>query len=145
LREAISRSPKLRSLWQMRATAASIASRDRALLQRLLHSGRSLFSSKGSRLRSPLTTVGSNSSAVSKVVNRSAALETFAAPADLPPFAGKARVDDLSLRVTAKWTMHGDTHGGGPLRPGRQPYTGNRRHSATTSARTRSTADSSPM
>jgi hypothetical protein len=33
--------------------------------------------------------------------------QAFAAPADLPPFAREARVDDLSLRMTAKWAMHG--------------------------------------
>ncbi len=72
LREAISRSPKLRSLWQIRATAASMASRPTGRFSRAFCiPRRSLFSSKGSRLRSPLTTVGSNSSAVSKVVNRS--------------------------------------------------------------------------
>src|SRR6266700_1679317 len=40
------------------------------------------------------------------------ALETFAPPTNLAPFAGEARVDDLSFRVTAKWAMHGDCLGG---------------------------------
>src|SRR5882672_5915799 len=32
--------------------------------------------------------------------------EAFAAAADLPTFAGEARVGDLRVRVTAKWAMH---------------------------------------
>src|SRR5579859_2146832 len=72
-REATSRSPIPRSLWQILATDASIA----WLLTGRFSSAfcmpaRSLLSDLGSRLRSPLTTVGITSSAASKVVKRSA-------------------------------------------------------------------------
>ena len=43
VRAGTSRSPRLRTLWTMRLTASSIASRaDRALLQRLVHAGAQL-------------------------------------------------------------------------------------------------------
>jgi hypothetical protein len=72
LREAISRSPRLRSLWQMRATAPRcFAAPPGRFSSAFCMPPRSLFSSNGSRLRSLLTTVGSSSSAVSKVVKRS--------------------------------------------------------------------------
>src|ERR1700719_5133217 len=71
-RESISRSPRVRSLWQILAAAASVASRETGRFSRAFSIPvSSFFSSNGPRRRSPLTTVGSNNAAASNVVNRS--------------------------------------------------------------------------
>ena len=107
-REAISRSPRLRSLWQILATAASIASpAHRALLERLLHAGEQFVLFEG--LAAAVALDHGRQQQLRGLEGREAlgAFQAFAAPANLPPFAGETRVDDLSLRVAAKWAVHG--------------------------------------
>ena len=81
---------------------------DGALLQRPLHSSEQLVLIE--RLATAVVLDDGGKQQLRGFESREAlrAFETFAAPANLTPFAGEARVDDFSLRVTAKWAMHGD-------------------------------------
>src|SRR3984957_361478 len=82
---------------------------DRALFQCLLHSVQQLAFVEGLAAAIALDDRGQQQLCSLKRREALRAAQAFAAPADLPPFAREARVDDLSLRVTAKRTVHGST------------------------------------
>ena len=104
-----SRSPRARSWWQMRETAASMASRATGRFSSALSMpARSLASSKGTRRWSDLTTSGITSSAVSKVVKRSPQDRHSRRRRICAPSAGQARIRYLGLLMSAEGTVHVD-------------------------------------
>src|ERR1700680_715801 len=80
---------------------------DRALFERFLHAVQQLLLVE--RLTAAIALDARGQQQLRRLEGSEAlrAAQAFAPPADLPPFARDARVDDLSLRVTAKRTMHG--------------------------------------
>ena len=107
-RDGTSRSPRLRSLWHDAAhRLVDRLARHRALLQRLGPCRRAACaSSKGSRLRSLLTTTRHEQLGGLEGREALAAAQTLAAAADLAALAGQARVGDLGLDVAAEGTVH---------------------------------------
>src|SRR5579859_816727 len=80
---------------------------DRALFQRLLHAGAQLALIE--RLAAAVALDHGRHHQFGRLEGCEAfrALEALASPPDLPSFVGQARIDDLGIRVSAKWTMHG--------------------------------------
>ena len=102
-----SRSPSARSLWQMCTTAASSASLDTgrfsSALSMLL---RSLLLVERLAARVVLDDARHHQLRGLEGREALAALQALAATADLLPFAGEARIDDLRLFVIAERAMH---------------------------------------
>ncbi len=81
---------------------------DGALLERLLHAVEQLVLVEG--FAAAIAFDHRRQQQLRRLEGRESlgAFQTFAAAADLPPLAREARVDDLSLRVTAEGAMHGE-------------------------------------
>src|SRR5271156_4238127 len=79
----------------------------RTLLERLLHAVQQLVLVEGFSAAIALDDGGQQQ--LRRLESREAfrTCQAFAAPANLSPFAGETRVDDLSLRMAAERTVHG--------------------------------------
>ncbi len=100
---------------------------------------RSLTSSNASRVRSPFTTTGMTSSAVSNVVKRSPHERHSRRRRICRPSPARRE----SLTFVSTWPQNGQCMRRASYGP-YEPYTGNRRHSSSTCGRTRSISDGAP-